>query len=96
MGISFLFMACPQNPPEGARDMMILDDMTKVIYHYGSIKPLLVTVMDRGAVVKARETSDGWYKIWWFEKGKWKIGYVKGSSLVPVSDSMDRETVPTQ
>jgi hypothetical protein len=88
---SLLFLAggCPQKPPEDTVEMVITQHMTKVVYHYGSIEPLLVTVMDEGAVVRARPTSDGWYKIWWFEKGKWKIGYVKDSFLVHLPDSSD-------
>ena len=89
MALIVILSGCPQKPPNDAEEMMITQHMTKVVYHYGSIEPLLVTVMDEGAVVKARPTSDGWYKIWWFEKGKWKIGYVKDSFLVRLPDSAD-------
>lgn len=68
---------------------MISQHMTRVVYHYGSVKPLLVAVMDEGTLVRARATSNGWYKIWWFEKGKWKIGYVKDSCLVHLPDTTD-------
>lgn len=77
---------CPQVPPEDVQDMVVTEQMTKVLYHYGSIKPLLITIMDEGTAVKAHPTSDGWYKIWWYEKGKWKIGYVPDSCLMPVPD----------
>lgn len=89
--VLFLYSGCPQTPPDDVEDMVITQYMTKVVYHYGSIKPLLVTVMDEGTVVKAHPTSDGWCKIWWFEKGKWKIGYVKDSCLAPLPDTLDLE-----
>jgi hypothetical protein len=84
-----LFVHCPQTPPDDVQDMVITRHMTRVVYHYGSIKPVIVTVMDEGTVVKAHPTSDRWYKIWWFEKGKWKIGYVPDSCLMPAEDTIN-------
>jgi|GEM_PF-2197416 len=84
-----IFPGCPQTPPDDAVEMVVTENMTRVVYHYGSIDPLLVTVMDAGTVVRARTTTDGWHKIWWFEKGKWKIGYVKDSCLVRTPDTVD-------
>lgn len=87
--VVILYTGCPQTPPEDVEDMVITRYMTKVVYHYGSVKPVLVTVMDKGTVVKAHPTSDGWYKIWWFEKGKWKTGYVPDSCLMHLLDTID-------
>ncbi|MBN2620960.1 hypothetical protein JXB22_07705 [candidate division WOR-3 bacterium] len=87
--IIFLQGGCPQTPPDDVEEMVITRYMTRVVYHYGSIKPLLVAVMDEGTRVKAHPTSDGWYKIWWFEKGKWKTGYVPDSCLMRVPDTID-------
>jgi hypothetical protein len=89
LSVIFLHTGCPQTPPDDVEDMVITQYMTRVVYHYGSIKPLLVTVMDEGTVVKAHPTSDGWHKIWWFEKGKWKTGYVPDSCLMRVPDTID-------
>jgi hypothetical protein len=75
-----IFCSCPQKPPQDAEEM-IITETTRVVYHYGGVKPVLVAVLDEGDIVKARRTSHGWYKIWWWHKGKWKTGYVKQSSL---------------
>ncbi len=73
-------LTCRQRPPGNAAEMKIVQT-TKVVYHIGQIKPVVVGVKDEGDTVRAHPTSDGWYKIWWQEKGIWKTGYVDSTCV---------------
>jgi hypothetical protein len=76
-------LTCRQRPPDNAVEMEIVQT-TRVVYHIGQIKPVIVGVKDEGDTVRAHPTSDGWYKIWWEQKGVWKTGYVESNCLRPL------------
>jgi len=76
-------LACPQRPPDNAVEMEIIQT-TKVVYHIGQLKPVIVGVKDEGDTVRAHPTSEGWYKIWWLQKGVWKTGYVDSTCIRPL------------
>jgi hypothetical protein len=80
---SALCLDCRQRPPDNAVEMEIIQT-TRVVYHIGQIKPVFVGVKDEGDTVRAHPTSEGWYKIWWQQKGIWKTGYVDSSCVRPL------------
>jgi hypothetical protein len=83
MGFLILLVwGCAEKPDPDAR-AMVTRNMTRV-YYYAFIEPRTIAVLDEGDTVQAQPTKDGWYKIWWRGKTKWKTGFAKSADLRPV------------
>lgn len=77
--IILLFSACPRKPPSDVQDMVVVRT-TRVIFQFN--RPITVGVLDEGALVKARPTSEaGWFEVWWRPRDRWKFGYVEADCL---------------